>query len=105
MYLHKFILGTVIALLCACSVIQSVPDAIGSGYVAIETLANQAAETESLTAEQRADIRIRLEAAKDHLDTATELYGIGATTESGNRLQLAVTILTVVEEILRNVET
>lgn len=99
------VFSIVVMLLGACTAVSTLPDAIGSGYIAIETLADQTADSQELSAEQKGRIRSDLQAAKDHLDTATELYSIGATDGAQNRLTVALQILTVVEEVLRNVES
>ena len=99
-----FFIVTIFALM-GCLSQQSASDAIGSGYVAIETLADQVADSQILTAEQRINARDNLQTAKNHLDAATDLYEIGAVSESNRRLQMAVVLLQVVEEILRNVES
>ena len=100
-----FAIVLLLSLFTACTAVSSLPDAIGSGYIAIETLADQTADSQSLSSEQKADLRANLQAAKDHLDTATELYSIGATEGANNRLTIALQILTIVEEVLRNGES
>lgn len=84
---------------------RTIPDSIGTGYVAVETLANQVADTELLDQSKKQEVKDNLQLAKDNLDIATDLYAVGSLAESNRRLQMAVVLLQLVEEILRNVES
>ncbi len=101
-------LSMTLVLLVMASCINSqrtISDSIGAGYVAVETLANQVADTELLDQSKKQEVKDNLQLAKDNLDIATDLYAVGSITESNRRLQMAVVLLQVVEEILRNVES
>lgn len=84
---------------------RTIPDSIGAGYVAVETLANQVADTELLDQSKKLEIKADLQLAKDNLGIATDLYAVGSITESNSRLRMAVMLLSAIEEVLRNVES
>ena len=102
---YKFSFVFVLMFLVSCAAVQTFQEAIGSGYIAIETLANQTALSSELSLEQKASIKTSLQEAKDHLDTAVVLYDMGAADPANNRLRLALNFLTLAEEVFRNVDS
>lgn len=86
---YQFLYTALLLLLASCSAMEnsspSIAESIARGYITIETLAEAtltASQSGYITAEERAQARSYLQAAKKGLDLAAEIAGTGNTVEA-----------------------
>jgi hypothetical protein len=104
-------------LLAGCASVPSFSDALGVGYLTVDTLAvavfeacgnkmpgGECAYGAPIATEQKDRARSALQEALDILDEARWLYAIGEAETAGDRLQQARALLRGVENLLVRVE-
>ncbi len=111
MKLPRLLVAAALSLLVgACA---NMANAIGAGYLTLDTLADTAyaecanptpqdpcAETSLLTTQQARDIGDELQRAKDALDDANRAYDAGEAALAGDKLELANAVLQSVKATL-----
>jgi hypothetical protein len=106
-----------VLVLSGCASVPSFTDAIGVGYLTVDTLAvsvheacgnelpgGPCADGAPLTTEQKESAREALETALNLLDDARWLYATGETDLAGDRLLQARALLRGVEIVLARLE-
>ena len=99
------LMAIVIAACQTSSPPQNTSEAIGAAYASLTTVAHDVATASTsglISAEQTADLKKQLQAAKNNIDRATDLYAAGNSAMVSDRLQATHLILSMIIKTLQD---